>query len=565
MKLALFAAAIGSLVLLPGCDNGSACEEGEWTCSDDALVLSVCEGGAWTDVACMADHGQLCEGGECVDPWRYGAPVWDRCEGHPQATPETLAEKMQSYEDLSRRLHVHPTLKTMMDVDLAAGVTEAEATWADVATWRTRENDGLWSSLYLTSQAYRYGATRDAEALEMIKLLLEGEAARMRITSVPGVFTRQMIPPDVPGIACPTDLQSYIPDAEKDDNMWVRIGSDGCIQTVDGSTLAWVSSDRCGLEEFDGWCWLDNVSQDEYAGHMLALAATALLVDDAEVQAVVRDLLQQIGTHLVENDLEFIDWDGRRTEHGWIWPTFVAGGFMAAESLAYLKVCAAVTGDPELQDFYDNCLLMRAGEVECFDHGLHATDPYDQVMFELLLYLGTDSCGSNWNNFAMEMLYLHTLLLYETDPELRATVQRVLDEKVYNPPDEERPLIEQKNAFYDFIFAADKALGPGSDGPALDVVERGICVLRQFPASEQQRDVTCPAAECVEVCVDRNERPLSAYARLPQERCPETFLWWGNPYSRDECAANPQRIFAPSDYLLPYWMGRYYGFITADM
>jgi hypothetical protein len=49
------------------------------------------------------------------------------------------------------------------------------------------------------------------------------------------------------------------------------------------------------------------------------------------------------------------------------------------------------------------------------------------------------------------------------------------------------------------------------------------------------------------------------------ERCPRKFLWWANPYDLDGCTANPRRIEPPTDYLLAYWMGRYYGFISEGM
>jgi len=42
-------------------------------------------------------------------------------------------------------------------------------------------------------------------------------------------------------------------------------------------------------------------------------------------------------------------------------------------------------------------------------------------------------------------------------------------------------------------------------------------------------------------------------------------MWWGNPYYPGDCTANPLTVVSPADYLVTYWMGRYYGFITEDM
>ena len=73
----------------------------------------------------------------------------------------------------------------------------------------------------------------------------------MAITGVPGVFTRQLIPPGVTGIGCPTDPTDYVPDVQKNDNQWVMVSESGCVQVADAETLAWVETDHCGLEAFE--------------------------------------------------------------------------------------------------------------------------------------------------------------------------------------------------------------------------------------------------------------------------------------------------------------------------
>jgi len=44
-------------------------------------------------------------------------------------------------------------------------------------------------------------------------------------------------------------------------------------------------------------------------------------------------------------------------------------------------------------------------------------------------------------------------------------------------------------------------------------------------------------------------------------RCPRKFAWWAVPYEHQHCSENPRHISHPADYLMPYWMGRYFGFI----
>jgi hypothetical protein len=112
------------------------------------------------------------------------------------------------------------------------------------------------------------------------------------------------------------------------------------------------------------------------------------------------------------------------------------------------------------------------------------------------------------------------------------------------------------------MWAAQKPLGP-ADGPAYDAVEDAVCQLRQFPRSNHgvARDTTVLAPE---VCLDRQDNSLAATPFAIADRCAATFAYWGNPYERVTCADEPTVIHQPAGYLLPYWMGRYYGFITPD-
>ena len=42
------AAWLGLVVTTGGCEASPSCAEGDWDCSEDALVLTRCEGGRWT-------------------------------------------------------------------------------------------------------------------------------------------------------------------------------------------------------------------------------------------------------------------------------------------------------------------------------------------------------------------------------------------------------------------------------------------------------------------------------------------------------------------------------------
>jgi len=113
MTLKTAATALAAIIcLLSATAARSACVSGERVCSEDGYALNICEGGEWRTVECMREHGRLCEAGACVDPWRYGSPVWPRAEDEPLATPEPQSLRATSplsgAVSISTRSYVSP-------------------------------------------------------------------------------------------------------------------------------------------------------------------------------------------------------------------------------------------------------------------------------------------------------------------------------------------------------------------------------------------------------------------------------------------------------------------------
>src|SRR5260221_1752899 len=415
------------------------------------------------DPAACAATGQLCEGESCVDPWRYGSPQFSSCAGDPRATPESLAQKAAAYDQRALALHVHPQMPWVLDVQLAPGVDPETATYADVAAWRSGENDGLWSALVLAAEAYRFAATHDDAARAALATLLHGEQLRRPITGVPGLMTRQLIPPGIAGLACPSDPARYMPSPDKTSNQWVRIAASGCIETADAGG-AFHATNHCGLAAFASWCFLDNVSQDEYSGHVFALGAVARLVDDPALHALAIDVLDQIGTHLVANGMQFIDWDGRATQYGKLYPS--AGGdtpgHLAVLGASFVATAARGTGDAALADAYAQLAPQNATVLDMID-----------------IWSGPDACTSNWNDISMLTAAFHHLLWNDSSANRAPFAAAFAAELVAAG----KPITQQHDAWYDVMWAAMKPLGPGTDGPAFDAVADAACQLREFPRS----------------------------------------------------------------------------------
>ncbi|MGC9044599.1 MAG: hypothetical protein ACP5KG_12180, partial [Myxococcota bacterium] len=67
------------------------------------------------------------------------------------------------------------------------------------------------------------------------------------------------------------------------------------------------------------------------------------------------------------------------------------------------------------------------------------------------------------------------------------------------------------------------------------------------------------------VCYDRGDEPLTDIIIPINEYGIDNFLWIRNPYKLKIEPENRLLVESPEDYLLAYWMGRYYGFISEDM
>ena len=455
--------------------------------------------------------------------------IYSRCPQEPRATPETLAQKAAAYDARVLGLHAHAQMPWVVDVVVAPGTDPERATRDDVVHWWSGENDGLFSGLVMAAQAYRYAVTKDPAAREVLATLLEGERMRMDITGVPGLFTRQLIPPGIEGLACPSDPMMYVPSPEKRGNKWVRIGQGGCAEVADAQG-AFHATSHCGLQRFAGWCFLDNISQDEYIGHVFALGAVARVVDDPELRGKAVEMLDQIGDHLAAHDMAFVDWDGRATQWGKMYPGAPGDtpGYLAVLGMSFV----ATAGDP----------------APAWEHHF---DQIDQ-------WTGADGCGANWNNLSMLAASFYMLLSAEPDAARRATYRDAFAQSLVAPLGTSRGILAQRNAWYDLLWAAH------AEQPAYAAVEDAVCQLRQFPRSNHQvaRDTASLAPEA---CLGRQDESLAATPFPIADRCSATFAYWGNPYERSSCTDEPTIIRQPGSYLLPYWMGRYHGFIPADL
>jgi hypothetical protein len=192
-------------------------------------------------------------------------------------------------------------------------------------------------------------------------------------------------------------------------------------------------------------------------------------------------------------------------------------------------------------DYYINNPLAQGGGV---DYWLQMADGW----------FYNDECGGSYyaNNIAMQPM--HNWARLEDDPTILGRIRsEVLVPRMW--PEHEHT----KNPFFFYIYGAN---WPGLDPAVITIANTQ---LAQFPPPPrvnvpmdlrndpryQPHESGCTNQTTRDKAVDVGERAVS------------DFIWQRNPWGLFN-TGNLAATMPGVDYLLAYWMGRYYGFITDD-
>ncbi|MBK1721619.1 hypothetical protein [Thiocystis violacea] len=175
----------------------------------------------------------------------------------------------------------------------------------------------------------------------------------------------------------------------------------------------------------------------------------------------------------------------------------------------------------------------------------------DEWMDIAARWRNTNSCADGYFGLNIGFMPLYSWIRLETDPVRKGRLQReVLRDAMW------ASVKDDKNVFFAFIYASQ---APAEDNVQF-VADFHADQLARFPSApnrSEPRDLSgiysqsssCPGISAVAVNVD--------------ERVPSTFVWERHPWKLQD-AGTPNQVYGGVDYLMAYWMGRYYGFIADD-
>ncbi len=384
------------------------------------------------------------------------------------------------------------------------------------------DNDGLFTGVYCVSQCFRYAVTGDEKAKANAKKAVE---AMIKLTEITGK----------PGFTARATRYSY------EENFGT------------GNREEWhVCEDNPDCE------WLGETSSDEMTGHYFAYGVYFDLVADENEKKKIAQVVKTITDHIIDNNFHLTDVDGVPTTWANWEPDllnnddrwFYERGTNSLEMLSFLKTTYHVTGEEKYNDVYKTLIKKHHYAMNCMQykyedaHLAHIDDQLDFInIYPLIVYTESEAekeifkmgLTHHWEYERVERSPMFNIIygaLTNNSCDLEFAAKSLSEMNldlirwpVYNS--------HRKDIVWD-----TEQDGMGVPAQLKYALEYSARVLSHYDGNQ----LVCDSG--AERFIDINTKVVNRTATLP-----------------GTSGANGLRAQMPYIYLLPYWMGRYYGLI----
>lgn len=410
---------------------------------------------------------------------------------------QTLAEKTKKIEDDIRKYHMRFGWVNEFRYGSPGDLKTAHS--------MDNDNDGLWTSLYLGSQAFKYAVTGEELAKRYVWESFECYERLLTVNPLKGFPARTF---ERRGII--VDDDAWRPSQEKD------------------------------------WDWKGTTSTDEYIAYLFVVSVMdKFIVKTAAEKQRITNFIDAIMTHIIENDYYFVDVDGKPTRWGrwnpeyvnW-YPDYVSDRKLnSAHLIAGLQLAYHLTGK-------------KIYKTEAFrlmeDHGyLESIMIPMKTMRRTLEYVHMgDVMGDSWNHSDDEMSFLTYWVLHKFpfNDELKQKYEAVARDHW----ELERP---EKDGLWELC-----TYGVSGD---IDMAST-LFFLREFNVDLDRYSTKNSHRKDLEFLPQNFRGQTTTNVLYPGER--EMHRHNTNPFVLDQGGSQMSRL-AGDEYLLPYWMARYYKLI----
>ncbi|MFY9573478.1 MAG: hypothetical protein WAV20_18940, partial [Blastocatellia bacterium] len=357
------------------------------------------------------------------------------------------------------------------------------------------DNDGLWTAIYVASQAFRYRLTKDSQALDSTRKSVDAMLRLEAITGLAGFPARSFRQKNEP---------------RHKDGIWHF--------TADGE-----------------WEWKADTSSDEIVGHFFAYSVVYDLAADDDLKKRLRGAVSRIADHLIDHRYNLTDLHGGPTRWGRYDQAYFETedgreerALRSLELLSHLKVAYYMTGNSRYEREYRKLI----NEMDYHKN----TTTYLKLRQEL-----------NYSDEELAMLSYYPLFRYEKNPELLRVYRRGLEQWWENIRREDNPL-------WTFIYGF---CNPGKrvrlEAAARTLYRIPMDLIKWSVKNSQRRDAPLDTSS------ERHNRVQTSRLLPPDER--RVMKWNSNPFQLDDQGAGRGEDDG-AFFLLPYWLGRYHGFLT---
>jgi len=407
---------------------------------------------------------------------------------------QTLAEKTEKIQNDIRKYHMRFGWVNEIRYQKAGDMKSANS--------KDNDNDGLWTSLYLGSQAFRYATTGEEIAKRYVWETFESFERLLTVNPLKGFPSR-------------------------------TFERRGILEYGD----AWRPSQE------EEWDWKGTTSTDEYIAYLfVASVMDEFIVKTKEEKQRIANFIDAIMTHIIENDYYFVDVDGKPTRWGrwnpeyvnW-YPLYVSDRKLnSAHLVAGLQLAYSLTGK-EIYKTEAFKMMEEHGYLE------NIMAPMKDMRKTLDYNHMGDIMGDSWNHSDDEMSFITYYVLdkYAFNKDLKKKYKEVTREHW----EMERP---EKDGLWEMLTYAVSG--------DMDV-ESVEFFLREFNVDLDRYSTKNSHRKDLEFLPENYRGQTTKELLYPGER--EMHRHNTNPFSLDQGGSQLSRL-AGDEYLLPYWMARYY-------
>jgi hypothetical protein len=387
--------------------------------------------------------------------------------------------------------------------------------FGDVASWEEvhTANDGLWTSLYVASQAFRYAATGDPQAKINAWQAFEGMQLLINATGQPGYPARSVRQAN----PCPS---------------------------------GWFQSPTK-----PGWCYMSDTSSDEIVGHLgIYPIVFDLVAEEPWEKQAVATTITNILDYILDNNLTLVDpQTGKMTTWGQWQPWRLNGdpdwyddrGPNSNQIITYLTHAYRITGNQKYVEAFNN---------------LFYTNGYGENLVNLKI---TQPSDINYSDDELTYLpYLSFLLAdkmaggnFSNNPLYDAAKQSVWLSIVRT----QWYVAKGKSSLWNAIFAGFAQKFDPSFPATGKFIEDAKWCLKTWPTNLV--DWPVDNSRRLDIIADMHrtrsgQEDLLTETLLPFDENPQ-MMWNSNPF-RTQGGSGYAEV-DPGPFLFPYWVGVYFG------